>query len=61
MELPSETKVNINFVGRIEPWTIGELLEEYPTFTFETLVEDIFDTIEGVESVEILGYVYPKN
>jgi hypothetical protein len=61
MELKPETQVTVEFKGHSEPWTIAELLEQYPAFAFETLVEDIFDNLQDVESVEILGFHYLKN
>ncbi len=61
MELKPETQVTVEFKGHSEPWTIAELLEQYPAFTFETLVEDSLNNLHDVESVEILGSHYLKN
>jgi len=64
MELKPETQVTIVFDKTFEVYTIAELKEEKPGIMvadIANMVDDIFEQIEDVESVEILGFHYLKN
>lgn len=64
MELKPETVIIIDFKGRVEEYTIAQLMEAHPGVMVSdvgNMIDDIFDQIEDVESVEILGFHYLKN
>ena len=59
MEL--NTIIIIHFENRMETWTVGELLEEYPSFGIASIVYDVLDGIDGAEYVEFDGITCHKH